>query len=213
MIKTTDLEEKITAHLSKRSGLKLRKQYLGMSQIWKCPRVLYQAWFEGAAPDEFAHRMAYTGHMHEWDVFDRLREMGEAALKRRELVASWDDRLRGHTDGEMVWGDLLEIKSVSAHKFEMVDYHGRALHEHADQVQLYMLYGGYHWTWMVYVNRETFEHRVMRIIFDPARAERLVMKAKRVLAAIDAGVAPECECGRCGRSDELGIRKYERNGG
>jgi hypothetical protein len=62
-----------------------------------------------------------------------------------------------------------------------------------------MLYGGYHWTWMVYVNRETFEHRVERVIYDTERAKRLVWKAQRVLAAIDAGVAPECECGRCGR--------------
>lgn len=197
MIKPQDLEEKIYQHLQSRSGLQANRQYLGMSQIAKCPRVLFEQWFEGVETAEFHHRMAYTGYLHERDLLDRLREMRMATLKRRELVADFDDRLRGHTDGEMAWGDLLEIKSVTAHKYEMVCYHGRALHEHVDQVQLYMLYGGYHWTWLVYVNRETFEHRVVRVIFDPQRAQRLVLKAQRVLRAIDEGVMPECECGRC----------------
>jgi len=212
MISTHDLAQKISAHIAKRSGLQVRRSYLGMSQIWKCPRVLFEAWQNGNDVSEFSHRMAYTGYMHERDVLDRLREMGVAKMKRSELVADdFDQRLRGHTDGEMSWGDLLEIKSVSGHKYEMVQYHGRALHEHVDQVQLYMLYGGYHWTWMVYVNRETFEHSIVRVAFDPERAKRLVLKAKRVLAAIDAGLVPECECGRCGeaggRYQVSGVRK------
>jgi hypothetical protein len=136
--------------------------------------------------------------MHEWDVLNRLREMGLAKLDRRELVADFDDRLRGHTDGLTEWGDLLEIKSVSSHKFELVTYHGRALHEHIGQVQLYMLYGGWRFTWFVYVNRESFEHRVVRMAFDNKAAQGLVEKAKRLLSKIDAGEAPACVCGRCG---------------
>lgn len=198
MIKPQELEAKIVANLSQRSGLQTRRAYLGMSQIWKCPRVLFEAWHNGVDTTEFSHRMAYTGYMHERDVLDRLREMGVATLTRREVVADFDDRLRGHTDGEMSWGDLLEIKSVSAHRFEMVVYHNRALFEHVDQVQLYMLYGKFEWCWFIYVNRETFEHKVMRVAFNPKRAAQLVEKAKRVLAAVDAGVLPDCDCGKCG---------------
>lgn len=196
-VTTNDLEAKIMSHLSQRSGLQARRTYLGMSQVWKCPRVLYYAYFNGVDTSDFSHRMAYTGYMHERDTMERLREMRVATLTRRELVADFDDRFRGHTDGQMAWGDLLEIKSVSAHKFDLVCYHGRALHEHIDQVQLYMLYGGWHWTWMIYINRETFEHKVVRVSFDPARARQLVLKAKLVLDAIDAGIPPGCECGRC----------------
>jgi len=197
ILKPIEFERKIMAHLRQRSGLQLDRKYLGMSQIGKCPRILYEQWFAGTDGSDFGHRMAYTGYMHEWDVLNRLREMGLARLDRREVVADFDDRLRGHTDGLTEWGDLLEIKSVSAHKYEMVTYHNRALHEHTGQVQLYMLYGGWKYTWFIYVNRETFEHRVVRLAFDRQVALGLVEKAKRVLAAIDAQQPPACDCGKC----------------
>lgn len=198
IFKPVDFEGKIMAHLRQKSGLQLNRQYMGMSQIDKCPRLLYNLWFAGADNSDFSHRMAYTGYLHEWDVLNRLREMGLAKLDRREVVADFDDRLRGHTDGLTEWGDLLEIKSVSSHKFELVTYHGRVLHEHIGQVQLYMLYGGWRFTWFVYVNRESFEHRVVRMAFDNKAAQGLVEKAKWLLSKIDAGEAPACVCGRCG---------------
>ena len=197
-MKPYEMEEEIFAHLRKKSGLIRDRKYLGMSQIGRCPVVMSRNWFGGVDGSDFHHRMAYTGYLHEWDVLTRLREMGIARLDRRELVAGFDDRLRGHIDGVTEWGDLLEIKSVSAHKYETVLYHGRALHEHNEQVQLYMLYGGFRYGWFIYVNRESFEHKVIRVPFFRDVAYRLEEKAKRVLAAIDAGVEPQCECGKCG---------------
>jgi hypothetical protein len=195
---SVEFERKIMTHLRQRSGLQQNRQYLGMSQIGKCPRLLYEQWFAGADGSDFSHRMAYTGYLHEWDVLNRLREMGLAKLDRREVVADFDDRLRGHTDGLTEWGDLLEIKSVSSHKFELVTYHARALHEHIGQVQLYMLYGGWRFTWFVYVNRETFEHKVIRVPFSRTIADQQVEKARFVLAKIDEHTnPPECVCGRC----------------
>lgn len=201
-IKPYEFEQRIMAQLRKRSRLDAHRAYLGMSQIGRCQAQIYRTMTLGSDTGDFNHRMAYTGYMHEWDVLTRLREMGLAQLDRRELVADFDERLRGHVDGVTTWGDLLEIKSTSAHKFEMVVYHNRAMHEHNDQAQLYMLYGGWRDTYFVYVNRETFEHKVMRVSFDQERAALLVEKAKRVLAAVDAGEPPACECGRCDRRDK-----------
>lgn len=208
MLKPSELQEKLMVHLRRRSGLEERR-YLGMSQVHKCPREIYLQMVDGVPFSDYGHRMAYTGYMHERDVLERLRELRVATLDRRELVADFDQRLRGHTDGAMVWGDLLEIKSVSAHRYEMVVYHGRALFEHVDQVQLYMHFGGFSWCWMIYVNRETFEHQVVRVPYNPEKAARLVVKAKRILAAVDARVMPDCECGRCGVSGGAvsGVRK------
>lgn len=209
-LKPYELEEKIFAQLRQKSGLVLDRKYLGMSQIGRCPVVIYRNWFTGVDGSNFFHRMAYTGYMHELDVLTRLREIGVARLDRREMVADFDDRFRGHIDGVTEWGDLLEIKSVSAHKYEMVCYHNRALHEHNDQVQMYMLYGGFRYAWFIYVNRESFEHKVIRVPFFRDVAAKLVEKAKRVLAAIDSGVEPECECGRCQVEDSR--FRVERNG-
>ena len=202
MIKPRELEEQINAFLRKKSGLNQNRRYLGMSQIGRCPQQIYNGYTRGVDMSDFHHRMAYTGYLHELDVLQRLREMKIAVLDRREVVADFDDRVRGHIDGLTSWGDLLEIKSVTTSKYELICQQGRPLHEHADQATMYMRFGGWQYCWFIYVNRETFEHRVIRLAFDARRAERLVEKARRILAAIDSQHAPECECGKCGRKDE-----------
>ncbi len=198
MITTKDLETKIDSHVRLHSGLETR-HYLGMSQVAHCIREAYDGFMDGGIEDrsDFAHRMCYVGYLFEQDTLRRLREMRIATFNRRELVSDFDDRLRGHIDGETVWGDLLEIKSVTRSKFELVCKDSRALHEHNDQVQLYMRYGGWKFAWIVYVCRENFEHKVIRVRYDEVRALRLEEKARRILAAIDARQRPECECGYC----------------
>lgn len=197
MVMTTkELEAQLAKHLRLHSGLESRS-YLGMSQVAKCARQAYDSFVDGPDLTDFQHRMCYAGYVYEQDVLQRMREMRVARLDRRELVASFDDRFRGHIDGVTAWNDLLEIKSVTASKFELVDKGNRALHEHNDQVQLYMRYGGWNYTWLVYVNRESFEHRVIRVRYDEQRAVDMENKAKKILQAIDARQRPKCECGYC----------------
>lgn len=196
MITPKDLEGKIARHVRLHSGLETR-HYLGISQVIKCQRLAYQHYFEQPDQTDYMHRMCYVGYLFEADTLQRLREMRIAVLDRREVVATFDDRLRGHIDGLTSWGDLLEIKSVTTSKFDLICQQGRALHEHVDQVTLYMLYGGWRYAWIVYVCRETFEHKVIRVPFNEQRARRLEEKARRILAAIDAGHEPDCECGKC----------------
>ena len=197
MIKPKELEEQINIYLRKKSGLNQHRSYLGMSQIGRCPHQVYAGFVAGVDMSDFHHRMAYTGYMHEFDVLQRLREMGIAQLDRREVVADFDDRLRGHIDGLTNWGDLLEIKSVTKSKYELICQQSRALHEHYDQVQMCMRYGGWRYCWFIYVNRETFEHKVIRVAYDAEKATRLEEKARQILAAIDARHEPGCECGKC----------------
>ena len=198
-ITAKEMEVEIDRHVRLHSGLETRS-YLGMSQVAYCARAAYDRFVDGdpgLTQDSFLHRMCYVGYLFEEDVLRRLREMKIAVLDRREVVAGFDDRLRGHIDGLTRWGDLLEIKSVTSSKFELVDRQGRALYEHLDQVQLYMHYGGWKYAWIVYVCRETFEHRVIRVRYEEARAARLEEKARRILKAIDERERPACECGYC----------------
>ena len=192
-----ELELNISNHIRKHSGLDVMRRYLGISQVVKCARQAYDNFMDGSETSDFHHRMCYVGYLFERDVLQRMREMKIARLDRREVVSGFDDRLRGHIDGTTVWGDLLEIKSVSSSKFELVESQNRALFEHNDQVQLYMRYGGWKYTWIVYVCRETFEHKVIRVRYDEMRALGLENKARMILKAIDAGERPKCECGYC----------------
>lgn len=197
MITPREVESTIDLHIRKHSGLNVTRNYLGISQVVKCSKLAYETFLNGSDPSDYHHRMCYVGYLFERDVLQRMREMRLAQLDRREVVAEVDARLRGHIDGLTSWGDLLEIKSVSSSKFDLVCREGRALHEHNDQVQLYMRYGGWAYAWIVYVCRENFEHKVIRIRYDEARARGLEEKALKILAAIDARQQPTCECGYC----------------
>jgi len=198
MITSKDFEEKLARHIRLHSGLEASRNYLGMSQVVKCARQAYDRFMDGTNDmSDFHHRMCYVGYLFEGDVLRRLLDMQIARLNRRELVAAFDDRLRGHIDGITAWGDLLEIKSVTGSKFELVSGQNRALHEHNDQVQLYMRYGGFKFAWIVYVCRETFEHKVIRVRYDQVRSNILEAKALKILDAIDKKERPACECGYC----------------
>jgi len=189
-----ELRERLERWLAQNSGYEERS-YLGMSQIFQCPANLYDQVVDGR--EEFqgrAARMCYEGYLHERDMIARLVDCG-LYEEAGELVAPWDERFRGHPDGQ-VDGDVLEVKSVTAAKFEEVRKSNRALQHHYEQVQIYLLYGRWERGVIVYKCRETGEIRPIVVWPHPPTQARLEEKAKAVLAAVDAGVRPKCECGR-----------------
>lgn len=195
------IHQQITAHLHQHSGLDARREYVGMSSIGRCPRQLYFAFVEGRPrPGDEAHRMCYAGYLFERDLKARLAATGiYVPDSERELVAPFDARFRGHTDGATGDGELLELKSINDKGFERVAVSQRPKTEHALQVQTYLRYGPWTHALVVYVNRATFEHLVLRVAENTRVGLDMEQKAKRVLAAIDARQAPRCECGYCER--------------
>jgi hypothetical protein len=198
-------QNKIEEHIRAHSGLEMKRDYLGISQVGKCPRQVVREYLHGKTePSLQAHEMCYAGYLFEQDVMRRLYEIGVAyvpALEgqgQKEVVAPFDERLRGHIDGETVDGDLLEIKSVSRAKFEKVKSTHMAFTEHFSQVQLYMKYGPWKKCWIVYVCRETMEHHVVRVPYVHTHAVKMEIRAQRMLAWIDQGILPACECRNCG---------------
>jgi hypothetical protein len=176
------------------------RNYLGMSRIGKCPRTLYDELVHGRRPpSERSKRYCHEGYLHEHDIVERLARVGVPVMNRnRELVAPFDDRFRGHIDGE-VEGDLLEVKSVNDEKFCRVMDAG-ALPEHMDQVQTYLRYGGYERALLVYKCRNTGEVAVVEVARDEKRGAELEAKARAILAAVDGkGELPACTCGFCAR--------------
>jgi hypothetical protein len=174
------------------------RHYLGMSAIGKCARFLYGEMVHGReVPSEKSKRYFHEGYLHERDVIERLAKVGiEVKNHNRELVAPFDDRLRGHIDGE-IEGDLLEIKSLDDERFYRVMDSGRPFEEHVDQVQMYMRYGGYERALLVYKCRNTGDVLVKGITRDERRGLELEQKAMAILAAVDVGCSPVCTCKRC----------------
>lgn len=173
------------------------RDYLGMSRIWACPRALYREVVEGrAAPELRAARLFHEGYLHEGDVLARFAKAGIAVTQQgQEVVAPFDERFRGHIDGALD-GALLEVKSVTRQRFERI-MDSKWPRRHLDQCEMYMRYGWFARCLIVYKCREDGDLWVVEITPDVARADALEEKAKRVLASVDAGRAPDCTCGKC----------------
>jgi hypothetical protein len=174
------------------------RSYLGMSRIGECPRVLFDEFSTGREWDRQHHLMCYAGYLWEKDIKLRLREIGlYTDFSERQLVAEFDDRFRGHIDGELLDGSLLEIKSVTQAKIETIRVTQRIPVKHFEQVQCYLRHGNYERALVVYVARDTDEIYVAQVKPVKDVAEKLDRKARDVLAAIDANERPLCTCGRC----------------
>jgi len=192
-----EISDQLLTWTIKNSGAEQR-QYLGMSAISSCPAEIYRWMTHGRYWETSAHLSCYSGYLFESDIKHRLMAIYGGRLKPgRELVADFDPRFVGHTDGEL--DDLLlEIKSVTNEKLERIRHIDRRIpRNNYEQVQCYMRHGGYQWAVVVYVARDTGALWAADVPYSVSVAERLDEKARSILAAVDANVAPKCACGRC----------------
>jgi len=200
MMRPGELRRAIEGWVVANSGHEADRDYLGMSQISRCPAELYGGLVTGReAPGAGLSALFREGYLHQADLERCLKSLGILA-PGRELVADWDPRFRGHTDGELVDADgaveLLELKSLTGDRFAWVRDENRCFEEHFDQVQMYLLYGGYARGMVLYKCRESGRVWPVPVRGDVERQALLVNKARAVLAAVDAGRRPACTCGR-----------------
>jgi len=190
---------RILDQIEKESGLELARTYLDISKIAGCPRAAVNEYNSGLTPTPTGHRMAYAGYEQERSIARLLCNAGvfQEGSAGREVVAPFDDRLRGHIDGLTINNELLEIKSLSIKKFEMLQAANLPLKNHVVQTQLYLRYGHWKKAFLIYRCRDTYEHAVMPITYNEDMAVRYERKAKQILQAIDDCVLPPCTCSHC----------------
>lgn len=196
-MKTKLYADQIASYMAERSNFDTHRKYLGMSKLADCPRKVFREFKDGVIPTEDIYRMSYAGYEHEKNILAMLQECGIAMPVQRELIAPFDNRLRGHIDAETVDGFLCEIKSVSDKKYQGISSNKRMPYRNFAQVQVYMRYGGYERSLVVYRNRDTYQTILFDIPYNPNVADKLERKAKRILEAIDSGQLPECDCHTC----------------
>jgi hypothetical protein len=193
-----ELTTQVDAYIQRHSNYDPSRDYLGMSGIGRCPRELYDRFLNPSPPTTEAYRGSYLGYL--WE--DEMKDILEATKvyrpdSERELVAPFDPRFIGHTDGETTSGELLEIKSVNARGLDRVKTEGRVKRDHFLQVQTYMRYGNYRSALVALVCRDPLEFHFVYVPAVPSVGEEMERKAKAILAAIDARRRPVCECRYC----------------
>src|SRR5579871_1639310 len=200
VVSVGEIGKMLRAETVRASGHETERDYLGMSQISRCPRALYEELLTGRKPvDEDRHLLFYTGYLFERSIKERLQACGLMhPVSERLVYAVFDRRFRGHTDGELADGRLLEIKSTICRKLEEIKESRRLPMPHYMQVQCYLRHGIYESAVMVYAARDTGAIWTMEIEQDFRTGERCDRKARAVLACVDQRLPPSCECRRCG---------------
>ena len=198
MIEVDSFTQTVTDYIHAHSGLETRRPYVGFSGAGKCPRRVYRDYFGGVDISDVSQRMCYAGYMFEREARNILEGCGMVRPgSQRKIVSDFSENFHGHTDGETVWGDLLEIKSVTENKFSDICRKEKALFEHFRQVQLYMHYGGYKRCWFFYISRETFQNKIIMAHYSQRVALEGIAWGKAMLEAVETMTEPACVCGRC----------------
>jgi len=193
--------DKVQDYIKAHAKYDTQRNYLGMSGIGRCPRQLYENFLSPTQPTEETYRSCYLGYLWEREAKIILQGAGVFEFdSERELIAPFDPRFIGHTDGETAQGDLLEIKSVTQRAMDKIKSENRIKRAHFYQVQTYLRYGDYRQALVTLVCRDPMEFHFIPVPRVESVGESMERKAKTVLAAIDARSRPACECGYCGVS-------------
>jgi hypothetical protein len=199
MINAVVAKHRLMDTLKRASMFEPGRKYLGMSGINGCPLRLYRELLHGryGQVGERSTLRSLRGNLYEQVTILRLSEAGiYQPNSKKEIVADFDSRFRGHTDGQTVDGDLVEIKSTNHEDFQHVEVR-KPLPAHFAQCQMYIKFGGFQHGLLFYVSTETYEHYVLDVYPASQLQAQLISKAQSILFAVDGGPQPQCTCGRC----------------
>jgi hypothetical protein len=187
------------------SGYQSSREYLGMSKLSDCPRKVVREVLTGIPASDLMHRMSMRGYAVQNAVTPIYEKAGliVPGSAGKEIVAEFTELkghypFRGHVDGVLAAGNgILEIKSVTAEKFNRRREVRKADPNHYKQVQAYMHFGHYQECVLVYWNVETFEDYPLFLTHYPQVGYDLEAKAVKILKYIGLKELPDCECGLC----------------
>lgn len=184
-MKTIEVHERLDRQMIK-DGHNPHRRYLGMSQIHRGEKDIIDSMKQGVELDAYQLRIHGVGYVFERIIKEKLTKAGVMIVdSERELVAGFDNRFRGHTDGDLVDGSVVDVKSTVEEKLKRIEADRRLPNAHYVQAQMYMYHGGYDRAMIVYVARDTGRILVRSVKYDGKTAGFYNEKAKRILSALD----------------------------
>lgn len=173
------------------------REYLGMSQIGKCPARLYLDLMYGQEVNFQLSLYGHLGEMFEKDMIRRIEQAFDLEVGPSRELIDFDGQFQGHTDGEIDETLLLEIKSTTSARIKKVAATKTPYHPHRWQVQAYMHYGPWERCHIVYVARDDGSIFVVEEFRSSSYGEKIRAKADGILEAVHLKVPPHCTCGFC----------------
>lgn len=189
-----NFENKLIEWSVRNSGYDEHRDYIGLSTIGDCPRLIYHRYFNRTGISTEGHLKTRYNYEVEENIKNRLRQIG--AYSPGKEISIHNGLVKGHTDGE-ISGCLLEIKTVPQTKYLPTNYSIGISEKIYWQIQAYMLYGQYAVTLMIYFARDYGQFRIFAFAPDKSVQSKIDQKINRLIGAIRDRKVPSCECGRC----------------
>lgn len=184
-----------------RCGHESSRNYLGMSAIGKCTFLCYRMMTNGEdnSPSFVEKVKFHESRLGESELLKRLRTLGYLAESAKlDIYADFDMRFAGHLDGRLVDGDILDIKTVPDDvALKSIQDSMDIPRVHFFQMQAYMRHGDASAATLIYKSRASGMLFVYRLMRRDSVGEKIDQKAKIILAAVDGGQIPACDCGYC----------------
>jgi hypothetical protein len=192
-VQSNNLQAALLEWTAKNSGHVVNRQYIGLSGMGDCDRVIYERFVNGVQHSKSERIQDAYSFEVEAAIICRLDAMG--LYQPAPVISLYGGLIKGHTDG-LVGGDLLEIKTVrlAAHFPEFPRLPNRVY----IQVQAYMQYAGLERAHVIYVARESGDLRVIGCTYNPRVGERIKLRVENLVMCVHEKRIPECSCGgRC----------------
>jgi hypothetical protein len=188
------LTEKLTDYMQKNSGIDLHRDYVGISHVWECPRLIFDNYYHGRAnPSTIQHIKTFQSYFIERSIMGWLADIFDHKITYPGPEIH-QGLIQGHTDG-MFRNDLIEIKTVplSQHMPRGMKIPNRAFH----QIQTYMHYLKIKYCQVIYYARATGEFKIIRMPYKAGVGHKMEAKLNWIVNCINNDKRPDCVCGRC----------------
>jgi len=192
-IDASNLEKKLIEWSVNNSGYDEHRDYIGLSTLADCSRIIYHRYFNRVGLAREGHLKTRYCYEVEENIKERFRRMGLYSPEKE--ISIFDGLVKGHTDGEIL-GYLLEIKTVpeTDHIPRCSVYIPGKVYW---QVQAYMLYGSYNRAFLIYLARKFGLFRVFIVTRDESLQSKINIRVNDLVEAVRRRKIPACECGKC----------------
>jgi hypothetical protein len=192
-MRSVDLQSRLLAWSLANSGNDEHRNYIGLSGIADCERVIIERWRGGNHPEDAELLKFGLGYDMEHILIGRLKALG--LYRAGPAISLYGGMVQGHTDGLTPDGDLIEIKSVPGAQHLPVN--GKLPRRVYWQVQAYLYFGRLRYAHVIYLARDTGALAVYGLRLSPEVGHEIEAKVARLVEFARSGRTPACTCGRC----------------
>jgi len=206
-MRTVDLQRELVDWSVRNSGFDAARDYIGLSGIADCERVIYDRLREGqraSINEQLRTRISYE---LEAALVGRLTAMSLYYLPG-ETISLHGGLVQGHTDGSVSHNgqepqEILEIKTLERETWLPVN--GLISRRVAWQVQAYMHYLKRRYTHIVYLARDTGAILCLGLKYDLVFGGKIQAKVELLVKAVQETKRPRCTCRRCKENGEISV--------